>query len=62
MTMTNTITTTKTKMIEELAAAASSLRKDIEEIAGLIASLTRYLLPLRAVDVDVDDFSVNQEE
>ena len=31
-------------------------------MAGLIASLTRYLLPLRAVDVDVDDFSVNQEE
>ena len=38
--------TTKTK--EELEATASALGKDVKEIASLIASLTRDLLPRRA--------------
>ena len=47
-----------------MAAAASALEKDVEEIAGLIASLTRDLLPCWAVDVDVNvnDISIDPEQ
>ena len=63
-TITNTVTKNNTKITEELAAAASSLRKYVNDITGLITSLTRNILPFRAVniDVDVDKVSINWEE
>ena len=61
MKMTTMMTTNNTKTTDELAATTSALGKDVEEIAGIIASLTRDLSPRRAIDVDVDDVSVDQE-
>ena len=42
-------------------AAASALGKDIKEIADLIASLTRDLLLCLAVEVGVDNVSVDKK-
>ena len=62
MAMATTITTKKTKTTDELAAAASPLEKDAEDIADLVVSLTRDLLLRRVVEVDVNNFSVDREE
>ena len=58
MAMTTTITTNKTKTTEEFLAAASTLRKDAEDIADLIELLTRDLSLHQAVAVDADNVSV----
>ena len=62
MKMTTTIKTTKTKTTEELAATASALGKEAEDIADLIALLTRDLSLRQAVAVEVENVSVDQEE
>ena len=48
------MTTTKTKTTEKLVDAAYALGKDAKEIVGLIASLNRVLLTLRAIYVSVN--------
>ena len=45
-----------------MAAAASSLEKDAEDIADIVVSFTRDLLLCRAVKVDVNNFSIDREE
>ena len=60
MEMTSTIRTKNTKTTEELAAAASALKKDAEDISDLIALLTRDLFLRQAVEVDVKNVSVNR--
>ena len=62
MAMTTMKTKNKNNTKEELAAAASTLGKDVEEIADIIASLTRDLLLIWAVEVDINNVSVDQEE
>ena len=62
MTMTNKTTTTKTKTTEELESSASTLRMDVEEIAGLITFLTKDLLLRQAAGVNVEFFFVDRKE
>ena len=54
--------TTKTKTTDKLVAATSAFRKDVEEIADLITFLTRDLLLLWAVEVNIKNISVDREE